>query len=229
MTSASPALLKQYLLPVMLPFLEYLKGCIYMCNLKGKDAGRYVDASQVFTLCLACSSLSCLLRDLEVEGLDLDTDVAGNETRSLERAEKLINAIHSIELRTDVLNWIGPEVRALCVETNAAEVVPLRFFAVACCASAASCEKIISNAYPLPLHKPCMGDYISLWHFRPSACEFCNASHAWVIVYKFVVSGQVLVNSCKRWFQAPVRPEASGLYSSLILTETQSFQMSSLI
>ncbi|KAF5833747.1 hypothetical protein DUNSADRAFT_9814 [Dunaliella salina] len=49
--------------------------------------------------------------DLEVEGLDLDTDVAGNETRSLDRAVKLINAIHSIELRTDVLNWIGPETR----------------------------------------------------------------------------------------------------------------------
>ena len=49
-------------------------------------------------------------RDLEVEGVDLNTDVSGNETRSIDRALKLINAIQSIELRTDVINWIGPEV-----------------------------------------------------------------------------------------------------------------------
>ncbi len=58
-------------------------------------------------------------RDLEVEGLDLDTDVVGNETRSLDRAVKLVNALNSMELRTDVLNWIGPEVWVWLLPTEA--------------------------------------------------------------------------------------------------------------
>lgn len=51
-------------------------------------------------------------RDLETEGVDLDTDAVGNETTSLERAFKLVDALDNMDQRTDVLNWLGPQVRA---------------------------------------------------------------------------------------------------------------------
>lgn len=71
-----------------------------------------LDLTHALILNICTGPWESATRDLETEGVDLDTDAVGNETTSLERAFKLVDALDNMDQRTDVLNWLGPQVRA---------------------------------------------------------------------------------------------------------------------